>query len=214
MKVGILGSGDVGQHLGTGFVSTGHEVKLGSREPTSEKLTKWRATIGVKASTGSFEEAAKFGDLVVLSTMWSGTENALKLANVGHLAGKVVIDTTNPLVFHEDGPPELALGHTDSAGEQVQRWLPKSHVVKAFNTVGNPDMFQPSFPGGPPDMFFCGNDAAAKKTVRHILDSFGWNPVDLGGIEKARLLEPICLLWVSYLMATGSRNHALKMLHR
>jgi predicted dinucleotide-binding enzyme len=214
MKVGIIGSGDVGQHLGTGFAATGHEVKVGSREPTSEKLAKWRATAGPKATTGTFEEAAKFGDLVVLATLWSGTESAIHLAKPAALSGKVVIDATNPLAFRENAPPGLALGHTDSGGEQVQRWLPNSHVVKAFNIVGNADMFQPTFPGGPPDMFYCGNDVGAKKTVRGILESFGWNAVDIGGIEGARVLESLCLLWVGYMFQTGSRNHALKMLHR
>ncbi|HXQ93884.1 MAG TPA: NADPH-dependent F420 reductase [Thermoplasmata archaeon] len=214
MKIGILGSGDVGQHLGLGFASTGNEVKIGSREPSSAKLAKWKSEAGPKASTGSFEEAAKFGEVVVVATLWSGTESAIQLANPAHLAGKVVIDATNPLAFRENAPPGLALGHTDSGGEQVQRWLPKSHVVKAFNIVGNAHMFRPNFPGGPPDMFYCGNDAGAKKSVAQILTSFGWTPVDLGGIEGARILEPLCLLWVSYMMASGSPNHALKMLHR
>ncbi|HEV8050362.1 MAG TPA: NAD(P)-binding domain-containing protein, partial [Thermoplasmata archaeon] len=145
-KVGIIGSGDVGQHLGTGFAATGHEVKIGSREPSSEKLTSWKKSAGPKASTGTFEETGKFGDLIVVATVWSGTENALKLAGPANLAGKVVIDATNPLAFRENAPPGLALGHMDSGGEQVQRWLPDSHVVKAFNIVGNVHMFQPDFP--------------------------------------------------------------------
>ncbi|MCI4324300.1 MAG: NADPH-dependent F420 reductase [Thermoplasmata archaeon] len=214
MKVGIIGSGDVAQKLGAGFVATGHEVRLGSREPSSAKLAAWKAAQGSRASTGSFEEAAKFGELVVVATLWTGTENALKMANPAHLVGKTVIDATNPLAFAPNAMPGLALGHTDSGGEQVQRWLPGAHVVKAFNIVGNEDMFRPKFPGGPPDMFYCGNDEGAKKTVHGILESFGWSPVDLGGIEGARILEPLCLLWVSYMFRSGSRNHALKMLHR
>ncbi len=214
MKVGIIGSGEVGQHLGTGFAATGHEVMVGSREPASEKLAKWTSAAGPKASTGTFADAAKFGELVVVATLWSGTESALRLAAPANLAGKVVIDATNPLAFRENGPPGLALGHTDSGGEQVQRWLPSSHVVKAFNIVGNEDMFRPEFPGGPPDMFFCGNDEGAKKSVAAILQSFGWNPVDIGGLEGARLMESLCLLWVGYMFRTGSRHHALKMLHR
>ncbi|MCI4327569.1 MAG: NAD(P)-binding domain-containing protein [Thermoplasmata archaeon] len=213
MKVGIIGSGEVGQHLGIGFAATGHTVRIGSREPSHEKLTKWKASAGANASTGTFEEAARFGELVVVATLWSGTENALRLAGAGNFAGKVVIDSTNPLVFRENAPPGLALGHTDSGGEQVQRWLPNSHVVKAFNIVGNGDMFRPTFAGGPPDMFFCGNDAAAKKSVSGILQSFGWNAIDIGGIEGARVLESLCMLWVGYMFSTGSQHHALKMLH-
>ena len=213
-KVGILGSGDVGQKLGTGFIRSGYNVRIGSREPESEKLQRWREENGAAASTGTFEQAAQHGDLVVLATLWSGTENALKLAGPGHFSGKTVIDVTNPLVFHSTGMPTLALGHHDSGGEQVQRWLPQSHVVKAFNSAGNVHMFQPEFEGGPPDMYYCGNDETAKKAVRGVLETFGWNPVDLGGIEVSRILEPLCLLWVAYLFRTGTPNHALKMLRK
>ncbi|MCI4357235.1 MAG: NAD(P)-binding domain-containing protein [Thermoplasmata archaeon] len=213
-KVGILGSGDVAQKLGAGFVASGYEVRLGSREPRSEKLAAWKLANGSAASTGSFEETAQFGDLLALATLWTGTENALRLAGLGHFAGKVVIDVTNPLVFHPNGLPSLAVGNTDSGGEQVQRWLPHSHVVKAFNSVGNAHMFRPDFPGGPPDMFYCGNDEAAKDSVKAILETFGWNPVDLGGIELARVLEPLCILWVAFMFHSGTPNHSLKMLHR
>src|SRR5207302_5011243 len=125
----------------------------------------------------------RFGDLVVVATAWSGTENALQLAGADSFAGKVVIDATNPIDASHGMPPRLALGHTDSGGEQVQRWLPRARVVKAFNSVGNPHMFKPEFPGGPPDMFIAGNDAEAKKTVTEILTAFGWNTIDVGGIE-------------------------------
>ena len=163
---------------------------------------------------GTFADAAKFGDVVVLATSWSGTENALKLAGASSLAGKVVIDATNPLAFAPNAPPALAIGHTDSGGEQVQRWLPEARVVKAFNTIGHAHMFKPSFPGGPPDMFVCGNDADAKKTVTEICQAFGWPVIDIGGIEGARLLEPICILWVLYGIRTNSWNHAFKLLRK
>jgi predicted dinucleotide-binding enzyme len=214
MKIGILGSGDVAQSLGTGFVTLGHEVKLGSREATNEKAEAWAKKAGPRASSGTFADAAKFGDVVLLVTLWSGTENALRLAGSENLAGKVVIDVTNPLVFSPGKPPALAIGHTDSGGEQVQRWLPQSKVVKAFNTVGHPLMFRPQFPGGPPDMFICGNDPAAKQVVTEILKGFGWPAIDIGGIEGSRLLEPMCILWVGYGMATGTWNHAFKMLRK
>src|SRR5690348_10181494 len=165
MQVGILGSGGVGQALGLGFAKLGHEVKIGTREPESEKLRPWLAKAGKKASIGSFQETARFADLAVLATLWSGTESALRLADPGNLARKVVMDVTNPLLFETNQPPRLALGYSDSGGEQVQRWLPHSRVVKAFNTVGSAHMVDPAFPGGPPDMFICGNDASAKQEI-------------------------------------------------
>jgi predicted dinucleotide-binding enzyme len=136
------------------------------------------------------------------------------MAGEQNLAGKVLIDATNPLIFAPNAPPALALGTTDSGGEQVQRWMPKARVVKAFNTVGHAHMFNPQFPGGPPDMFIGGNDAAAKTTVTDILTAFGWSTIDIGGIEAARLLEPMCILWVLYGIRTNSWNHAFKLLRK
>ncbi len=214
MKIAILGTGDVGQTLGSGLLSLGHEVRMGSREAGNEKTRAWAVKAGGRASAGTFAEAAAFGDLAVLATLWSGTENVLRLADAKNLAGKVVIDATNPLVFTPDAPPALALGHTDSGGEQVQRWLPESRVVKCFNIVGHAHMVHPDLPGGPPDMFLCGNDAAAKKTVTEICRAFGWPVIDIGGIEGARLLEPICILWVLYGIRTNSWNHAFKLLRK
>lgn len=214
MKIGILGSGNVGQVLGRGFISRGHEVKMGSRAANNEKAVAWAKQAGARASTGDFAEAARFGEIVVLATLWAGTENALRLAGPENLAGKVLIDTTNPLVMTPGAPPALALGNTDSAGEQVLRWAPKARVVKAFNIIGHAHMVDPQFPGGPPDMFFCGNDAVAKTTVAEILKSFGWSTIDIGGIDGARVLEPLCVLWLIYGMRTNSWNHALKMLKK
>lgn len=214
MKVGILGTGTVGMALGKGFAGIGYDVMMGSRDPKQEKVQAWVKATGAHASAGTFAEAAAFGDIAVLCTLWTGTENAIKLADPKNLAGKIVIDTTNPLAFKQGAPPSLSIGHTDSAGEQVQRWLPQSYVVKAFNIVGNQDMVNPEFPGGPPDMFFCGNDAKAKETVTDILKKFGWNVVDIGGIEGARLLEPMCILWVVYGARTGGWRHAFKMLEK
>src|SRR5579864_1710250 len=212
MRIGIFGTGEVGRALGRGFAMLGHEVKMGSRDSNNEKARAWASEVGTIASVGAFADAARFAEMAVLATLWSGTQSALGMAGTQNLAGKVLIDATNPLVFTPGAPPALALGHTDSGGEQVQRWAPQAKVVKAFNTVGHPHMVKPQFPGGPPDMFICGNDAAAKTSVTTILTGFGWNTIDMGGIEGARILEPMCILWVLYGMRTNSWNHAFKLL--
>jgi len=214
MKIGILGTGDVGRTLAGGLAALGHEVRIGSRDAASPKALDAAARAGKGVSPASFADAASFAELAILATLWSGTENALQLAGPGNLAGKVVIDATNPLVIVPGGPPALALGHTDSGGEQVQRWLPGAKVVKAFNIVGNASMVQPSFPGGPPDMFICGNDEGAKHTVTELLAALGWPSLDIGGIEGSRLLEPLCILWVVYGVRTGGWRHAFKMLRK
>jgi predicted dinucleotide-binding enzyme len=212
-KVGILGTGEVGRSLGSGFARLGHDVKLGSRDPASYKVSAWLTKTGPRVSAGSFADAAAFGEVIVLATLWSGTKNALDLAGPQTLAGKVVIDATNPLVFVPSAPPGLALGHTDSGGEQVQRWLPGARVVKAFNTIGNAHMVNPSFSEGAPDMFICGNDPDAKSAVTEICTAFGWpGAIDIGGIEGARLLEPLGILWVNYGIRSGGWNHAFKLL--
>jgi predicted dinucleotide-binding enzyme len=178
------------------------------------KVREWIPKTGRGATGGTFAEAATFGEVIVLATLWSGTENAIRLAGPKNLVGKTVIDATNPLVFTPSAPPALALGHTDSGGEQVQRWLPGAHVVKALNIVGNAHKTHPQFSGGPPDMFTCGNDGDAKKAVTEILNGFGWPAIDIGGIEGSRLLEPLCILWVLYGMRTGGWNHAFRMLRK
>ena len=216
MKIGIIGSGDVGQRLADGFIGLGHTVKIGSRDPNQKKVTEWmdKHDKGV-ASSGTFAEAASFGELNVLATSWAGTADAIRMVDPQNFAGKVVIDVINPLDFSEGMPPRLAIGHTDSAGEIVQRMLPSSKVVKAFNIVGNPHMIHPDFPGGPPTMFICGNDDEAKKVViNNILTKFGWETIDIGGIEAARLLEPLAFLWITYYFRTGTGNHAFKLLRK
>ena len=214
MNIGIIGSGGVGQALGTGFANLGHDVMIGTRKPDDDKLKLWIKETGANASVASVGEAAHFGEIVVLATAWSGTENALKLADPKNLAGKIVIDVTNPLKATPNGPPTLALGWTDSGGEQVQRWLPGAKVVKAFNIVGNAHMFRPQFPSGPPDMFISGNDAGAKQTVTDICKAFGWGVVDLGGIESARYIEPLAMVWILHGIRTNTWNHAFKLLRR
>jgi 8-hydroxy-5-deazaflavin:NADPH oxidoreductase len=214
MRIGILGSGSVGQSLGAGLSRLGHEIKMGTREPAADKVQAWVVKTGGNTSAGTFAEAATFADLAILCTLWSGTENAIKLAGPEHLAGKVVMDTTNPLNYGATGPPTLALGFGDSAGEQVQRWLPKAKVVKAFNIVGHAFMVKPDFPGGPPDMFIAGDDPDAKKTVSELAEALGWPVNDLGPMEAARYLEPLAMVWILHGFRTNSWNHAFKLLRK
>ncbi|HXV45069.1 MAG TPA: NADPH-dependent F420 reductase [Nitrososphaera sp.] len=212
MQIGILGSGDVGLRLADSFIATGHTVKVGTRSP--EKIASWAAKHASKAFADSFSDAASFGEIIVLATLWEGTPSALQLAGAKNFSGKVVIDVTNPLDFSKGAPPGLSVGHTDSGGETVQRLLPEARVVKAFNIVGNPHMFKPDFPGGPPTMFICGNDERAKKLVTEMLAAFGWETIDIGGIEGSRLLEPLAMLWIAYYFKTGTGNHAFKLLRK
>jgi predicted dinucleotide-binding enzyme len=220
MKIGIMGSGDVAQKLGDGFIELGHTVRISSRDPNQKKVTEWinkhgKEEQGKMASSGTFAETASFGELNVIATSWNGTADAIKTADPKNFAGKVVIDVTNPLDFSKGMPPRLAIGYSDSAGETIQRLLPDSKVVKAFNTVGNPHFVDPDFPGGPPTMFICGNDDEAKKiVVDNILTKFGWETIDIGGIEAARLLEPLALVWITHYIRTGNGNHAFKLLRK
>ncbi len=214
MRVGILGSGAVGQDLGLGFIGLGHDVKMGSRNPAKDEIKAWLAKAGKRASAGTFGEAAAFGELAVLATQWTGTQNAVYLAGPGNLAGKVVIDVTNPLAFKPNALPGLAIGGDDSASEQVQRWLPKAKVVKAFNSVNHAHMFKPSFPGGPPDMFICGDDPGARELVAGICREFGWGVIDMGKLEAARLIEPLALIYIRNAIQTGNWSWAFKLLKK
>jgi predicted dinucleotide-binding enzyme len=214
MKIGVLGTGDVGRALGKGFITLGHEVKMGARSATNEKALAWAEEMGPKASAGTFADAAAYGDVVVLATLGMANESVLTSVGPESFRGKLVIDTTNPLDFSGGMPPKLAIRGDDSGGEQVQRLLPGARVVKAFNTVGNPFMFRPDFPGGPPDMFIAGNDEDAKREMSGILAAFGWGVVDAGGIESSRYLEGMCMVWVISAFKTGNWSQAFKMLRK
>ncbi len=211
MKIGVLGSGPVGQQLGEAFVKSNHEVMIGSRDPS--KLNSWvtKQPAG-KASSGTFADTAAFGQIVLVATLWQGTKAVLEAVG-RNLDGKVIIDVTNPLDF-SGNKPRLALGYGDSGGETVQRLIPNARVVKAFNIVGNAHMYKPDFDGGPPTMFICGNDEEAKREVTKILDNFGWETIDIGGIDGSRLLEPLAMLWVAYYLKVGTGDHAFKLLRR
>ncbi len=209
MDVGVLGSGVVAQRLAAGFASRGHRVTIGTRDPA--KLAEWLDGEGRGVRAGSFPEAAAAGDVVCLAVLGAAAEELVR-SLAGELGDCVLIDSTNPLEYHPGGPPTLFVGHDDSLGERVQRAAPSARVVKCFNSVGNTCFIDPEFPGGPPTMFYCGDDDAAKTTVREVLDSFGWESDDLGGIEVSRYLEPLCMLWVVHGFRAGSWNHAFKLL--
>lgn len=210
MRIAVMGTGDVGRRLAADLNAEGHDVVMGTRDPGAEKLQGFLSDHkGIEAKP--YDAAAQWCQWALLCTSWSGTEDAVGLIGPENLAGKTVIDVTNPLVFPEDSPPGLALGHTDSAGEQVQRWLPEAKVVKALNTVGNPHMVHPDFPGGPPTMFI-GGHADAVDDVAGFLAALGWDVSVLGDITAARYLEPLAMVWILEYARTGSGGHALKML--
>lgn len=213
MKVGILGSGMVAQQLGNGFLRIGDEVKLGTRD--SSKLNDWLKQAGGTASVGSFEDAAKFGEMIVLATFWAGTENVLTLAGKNNFKGKIVIDVTNPLDFSKGTPPRFDAGVGNSGGERVQRWLPDSKVVKAFNIVNAYIMISPKRDEGMPDLFIAGNDDKAKASVSSLAKKFGWESVhDIGDISNAFLLEAFAQLWIAYGFKNNSWGHAFKLLKK
>jgi predicted dinucleotide-binding enzyme len=214
MKVGILGTGDVGKALGRGFLAAGHTVMMGAREAANPKAAAWVKEAGAKASAGTFQQAALFGDIVVLATLGTATEEVLRAAGADAFKGKPVLDATNPLDFSKGMPPKLLGGLGDSGGERHQKLLPGAHVVKVFNTVGNAFMYKPDFAGGPPDMFFCGNDEGAKQKVAGICKDFGWNVVDVGGIDAAHYLEAMCAVWVLSALKTNNWNQAFKLLKK
>jgi predicted dinucleotide-binding enzyme len=213
MKVGILGSGMVAQQLGNGFLRIGDEVKLGTRD--SSKLTDWLKQAGNKASVGSFEDAAKFGEILVLATFWAGTENVIKMAGKNNFSGKTVIDVTNPLDFSQGTPPRFDAGVGNSGGERIQKWLADAKVVKAFNIVNAYIMISPKREEGMPDLFIAGNDNKAKAMVSNIAAKWGWTGVhDLGEISNAFLLEAFAQLWIAYAFKNNSWMHSFKLLKK
>jgi 8-hydroxy-5-deazaflavin:NADPH oxidoreductase len=211
-KIGVLGSGAVGKVLADGFVKHGYEVMLGSREPG--KLVGWQAAAGRRGSAGTFADAARFGDVVVLAVKGTAAEEVVRLVGPDTLSGKTVIDATNPIA---DAPPvngvlRLFTTHDESLMERLQRLAPAARFVKAFSSVGNSLMVNPQVAGGPPTMFVCGNDETAKTEVKGILDQFGWGIEDMGGAEAARAIEPLCILWCIPGFRQNRWRHAFKLL--
>lgn len=213
MKIGIIGSGIVGQVLGKAFLSEGHQVMLGTRDNSKPEVKKWSEE-NKSGDVGSFEDTAKFGDILVLAMAGSVAENVIKMAGIGNFSNKVVIDVTNPIAAAPpvNGVLKFFTGLDESLMEKLQKLIPDAKLVKAFNSIGNAYMYKPKFPGGPPTMFICGNDDVAKKEVKKILDSFGWETEDMGKVEAARAIEPLCILWCIPGFINNRWNHAFKLL--
>ncbi len=210
MKIGVIGSGDVGKTLASGFLKYNHQVMLGSRTPT--KLLDWVATQpGMRV--GNFAEAADFGEIIVLSVKGVVAQEALALAGEEKLKNKIVIDTTNPIA---NSPPingvlQYFTTLEYSLMERLQTSYPKAHFVKAFNSVGSANMVNPRFEATP-TMFICGNDDEAKQVVSKMLKDFGWDAADYGKAESARAIEPLCMLWCIPGFLRNDWSHALKMM--
>jgi hypothetical protein len=212
-SVGVLGSGEVGRRLAAGFHSRGHSVMIGSRDPAKPELSEWLAKDGTGVEAGTFADAAAHGELLVLAVLGDVAEAVIRDVGPQHFAGKVVIDTMNPLDFSGGFPPKLAISGEDSLGERVQGALPDAHVVKAFNTIGNPYFVEPAFSEGQPTMLIAGDDEQAKRTVGDVLADFGWSDVvDIGGIEGSRELEAICIAWVKIGGRRGAWDHGFRLL--
>jgi len=212
MKAGIIGSGAVGQTLAKAFKSEGYDVMLGTRNTSKAEVVKFNEETGI--DIGTFDETAKYGDILVLTTKGSAAIEAIQLAGIENLDGKIIIDTTNPIAAL---PPTSGVLHftttlESSMMEQLQQAAPNAKFVKAFNTVGNTLMYKPQLPGGTPSMFICGNDDTAKQTVTKILDAFGWETEDMGTAEAARAVEPLCILWCIPGFLKNDWVHAFKVL--
>jgi 8-hydroxy-5-deazaflavin:NADPH oxidoreductase len=211
MNVGVLGSGEVGKTLAVGFLEHGHHVMLGTRDTV--RLMSW---IGEhpKVIVGSFADASKFGEIVVLAVKGTVAEEVLRMATPSNLSGKVVLDATNPIA---DAPPvngvlKFFTGPDESLLERLQRQVPDARFVKAFNSVGADLMVNPELAGGPPTMFICGNDEAARKKAASVLEMFGWQALDMGKAEAARPIEQLSILWCIPGFLRNDWTHAFKII--
>jgi len=215
MKIGIIGSGIVGRVLATAFLNEGHGVMLGTRNINKEDVVKWKKQ-NENGLLGSFQETAQFGEIIVLAVSGLAVEDAIGLAGREHLSNKIVIDTTNPIaaVPPENGVLKFFTTLEDSLMERIQKLLPGAKVVKAFNSAGNAFMYKPDFNGQKPTMFICGNDDEPKRSVTNILTSFGWETEDMGKVEAARAIEPLCMLWCIPGFTRNQWTHAFKLLKK
>jgi predicted dinucleotide-binding enzyme len=212
-NIAVLGSGVVGQTLANGFLKHGYAVMRGSREPA--KLADWQSSAGKNASTGTFAEAARFGECVVLAVKGTAADKVVALCGDG-LSGKPVLDTTNPIaeVAPVNGVLKFFTNLDESLMERLQKQAPSARFVKAFSSVGSGLMVNPDFAGTRPTMFICGDDAQAKTQARSVLDQFGWETEDMGSAEAARAIEPLCMLWCIPGLRDGQWSHAFKLLKK
>jgi len=214
VKLGVLGTGVVGNTIATKLVQLGHEVKMGSRTAGNEKAVNWVKANGAKASNGTFAEAAEFGEIIFNCTAGVASLEALKLAGARNLKEKILVDISNPLDFSKGMPPTLTVCNTDSIGEQIQRAFPDAKVVKTLNTISHNVMVAPHIVPGPHDIFMSGNDAKAKAKVHEIMTEwFGWKSViDLGDITTARGTEMYLALWLRLLAVNQTRNFNIRIM--
>jgi 8-hydroxy-5-deazaflavin:NADPH oxidoreductase len=213
MKIGVIGSGIVGRVLTTAFLKEGHDVMIGTRDVSKNEVVQWKAE-NQNGKAGLFNETAAFGEVLVLAVGGSVAAEALRQSGVENLNNKVIIDATNPIAQEspENGVLKFFTNINDSLMERLQKQVPDARFVKAFSSVGNALMYKPHFAEGKPTMFICGNDEEAKKTVTQILTSFGWETADMGKVEAARAIEPLCILWCIPGFLQNQWNHAFKLL--
>ena len=210
MNIGIIGAGNVGAALGQRWAATEHRIKFGVRDATKPEVQQVLQACGGNASAGDVKEAARFGEVVVLTTPFPATQSALESA--GDLAGKIIVDCTNPLKPDLSG---LTIGHETSAAEQIAGWAKGARVVKCFNTTGANNMASSSYGEGKPVMFLCGDDAAAKRAVMELSNAIGFETIDAGQLELARLLEPFAMLWIHLAYRGGlGREFAFRLIRR
>jgi predicted dinucleotide-binding enzyme len=214
MRVGVLGTGVVGQRLSGKLVDLGHEVTMGSRSRGGEAAVRWAGSVGERAHEGTFAEAADFGEVVVNATAGAHSLEALRAAEAGNLAGKVLIDVANALAPNTGFPPQLAVCNTDSLAERIQREFPDARVVKTLNTVTADVMVNPRMIAGGHTVFISGDDTAAKEQVTGLLESFGWDRadvVDLGGVSSARGPEMYLPLWLHLFSTTRDAHFNIRL---
>jgi predicted dinucleotide-binding enzyme len=213
-RIGILGSGAVGKTLAHGFLTHGYEVMVGSRD--TSKLKEWHEKLdNPSASIGTFEETAKFGEILVLALHGTSAVNAIDIACKENFRGKIVMDITNPLDASGGMPPKLVSTQENPLGKQIQEHIPDAKVVKVFNIVNCQIMVNPMLLDGTPDMFMAGNDENAKQWVNDLVLTWGWNSCyDMGGIEKSYWLEAFAMIWIEFGFKNNIWTHAFKLLHR
>lgn len=210
MKIAVLGTGIVGNTIGSKLVSKGHDVMMGSRSSDNPKAAAWVASAGSNASQGTFADAARFGEVIFNCTSGAGSLEAMKLAGAENLRGKIVIDVANPLDFSQGFPPSLSVCNTDSLAEQIQQAFPEARIVKALNTMNCNVMVNPGLVPGDHNVFVGGNDQEAKEAViGYLIDWFGWrreNIIDLGDITSARGTEMMLPIWIRLFGSMGNPN--------